>query len=52
MGPLAFGTTKDVNGTYEIAYKINILAQWGRTVYRAWFEKTVLAWCQERTMKQ
>ena len=51
MGPLTFGSTKDINGVYEIAYKLNVLAQWGMTDYRAWFKKHILEWCCKSHMK-
>ena len=47
MGPVAFGSTKSINGVYEIAYKLNILAQWGITDYGPWFKKHILGWCRE-----
>ena len=48
MGPLSMGSTKSVNGTFEIAYKLYILMKWGKTDYEAWFKEHILTWCQHK----
>ena len=47
-GPLSMGSTKTVNGTFEIAYKLYILMKWGKTDYETWFKKHILTWCQHK----
>lgn len=48
MGPLSMGSTKTVNGTFEIAYKLYILMTWGKTDYEAWFKENILTWCRHK----
>lgn len=43
MGPRRFGSTVDVNGTFEIVYKLNVLMNWGENVYRPWFKTKVIS---------
>ena len=48
LGPFVMGSTEDVEGTYQIVYKLNILIEWANDEYRKWFQTHVLAWCQKR----
>ena len=48
MGPSCLGSTRTINGTYEILYKLDILARWGTETYRAWFRDSVLGWFRNR----
>lgn len=46
MGPVSMGSTRNVNGTFEIAYKLYVLMKWGKTDYETWFKKHLLTWCK------
>ena len=46
MGPLRLGSTMDINGTYEILYKLQIIARWGTETFRPWFRKSSLGWSE------
>ena len=48
MGPLSMGSTKNINGTFEIVYKLYILMKWAKTDYKAWFEEHLLTWCKHK----
>ena len=48
MGPLSMGSTRTINGTFEIVYKLYILMKWGKTDYEVWFKKHILTWCQHK----
>ncbi len=48
MGPSRLGSTRDISGTYEILYKLEILARWGTEIYRAWFQDSILGWFRNR----
>ncbi|KAK0510854.1 hypothetical protein JMJ35_006406 [Cladonia borealis] len=44
MGPSRLGSTRDINSTYEILYKLEIFAKWGTETFRPWFQKSMLGW--------
>ena len=43
MGPEDFGTTKSIDGVWEIIYRLNLLVEWGQKEYTEWFKANVLA---------
>lgn len=49
MGPLRMGSTANIQGTYEIVYRLHKLIVWGTTVYRKWFKEKILPWCREKS---
>ena len=48
MGPSRLGSTRDINGTYEILYKLEILTRWGTKTFRTWFQNSILGWFRDR----
>ncbi len=51
MGPLPFGSTRTLNGTWEIVFKLNVIAHWGWTVFRPWFKDNTINWCRWKAHK-
>ncbi len=49
MGPSRLGSTRDINGTYEILHKLEILTRWGTTTYKAWVQDSILGWFRNRS---
>lgn len=47
-GPYDFGTTGNLNGIWTIYYRLHVIAEWGRTKYKEWFEENVVEWARER----
>ena len=50
MGPFTMGTTSDLNGIYQICYRLHILIQWGTHEYRTWFTENVLQRLRDRVV--
>ena len=48
MGPSRLGSTEDINGTYEILYKLEVLARWGIKTFRPWVQGSILPWFRGR----
>lgn len=44
MGPERVGSTKDVNGTFEIVHRLDVLINWGTKWYKEWFDNNILEW--------
>ena len=51
MGPLSFGSTRTLSGTWEIVFKLNVIAHWGWTVFRPWFKDNIINWCRWKADK-
>ncbi|KAL8900672.1 MAG: hypothetical protein Q9207_005575 [Kuettlingeria erythrocarpa] len=43
-GPFAMGSTSDLTGVWQILYRLSILADWGATTYKRWFDDHVITW--------
>ncbi|KAL9596732.1 MAG: hypothetical protein Q9219_005607 [cf. Caloplaca sp. 3 TL-2023] len=46
IGPIRFGDTSTLSGTWQVFHSMFALMQWGRTVYRNWFDTEVMAWAR------
>ncbi len=51
MGPLPFGSTRTLNGTWEIVFKLKFIAQWGCKHFRPWFQDNIINWCRWKANK-
>ena len=52
MGPLKLGSTLNLNGAWEIVFKLNVIAHWGWTSFRPWFKDNIINWCRWKADKQ
>ena len=50
-GPMAFGSTVDLPGIWQILYRLHILMDWGRTEYTAWFKEHILEGWADNVMQ-
>lgn len=46
LGPFAMGSTSDLTGVWQILYRMKILADWGATTYKRWFDDHVITWAE------
>ncbi|KAL8699387.1 MAG: hypothetical protein Q9201_006031 [Fulgogasparrea decipioides] len=46
IGPFLMGTTVTLIGVWQIVYRLNLLIEWGTTIYRQWFEDHIMAWAE------
>ncbi|KAL8644808.1 MAG: hypothetical protein Q9210_007062, partial [Variospora velana] len=46
LGPFAMGSTSDLTGVWQILYRLKILADWGATTYKRWFDDHVITWAE------
>ena len=51
MGPLKLGSTLNLNGAWEIVFKLNVIAHWGWTLFRPWFKDNIINWCRWKANK-
>ena len=49
LGPLPMGNTSTLGGIWQVVHQLYALVQWGRTDYRAWFEREVMGWAIDCT---
>lgn len=42
IGPFEMGNPKNISGTWEIVYKLDVVLRWGITEYKQWFNGIVL----------
>ena len=52
MGPLRLGSTLNLNGAWEIVFKLNVIAHWGWTSFRPWFKDNIINWCRWKADNQ
>ena len=46
MGPHDMGSTETLTGIWRIVYCLNILMEWGTTVFKKWFDESLMGWAR------